>query len=328
MTRFASILGTGSYLPSRRIDNEALAESLLKSGVETSDEWIFTRSGIRARHFAEEGQLTSDLALMAAQEALKDAGKTVEQIDLIILATSTPDNLGGFPSTACVVQEKLGIKTDCGAFDVQAVCAGFAYSVHLANALIRSGAHDNILIIGAETFSRILNFQDRTTCVLFGDGAGAVVLGVSDQPGILSTAVHSDGTYKDILCIPGRVHQGAIEGSAFLTMDGPAVFKLAVKVLEQVATEVLGKAGLQAKDIDWLVPHQANIRIMEGTVKKLGISLDQLIVTVTEHGNTSAASIPLALDVGIKSGKIKRGQNLLIEGVGGGLSWGAAVIRY
>ena len=328
MAKYSKILGTGSYLPAEKIDNESLAKRLAAQGIETSDEWIFSRSGIKARHFAAPSELTSDLAVKAATKALEAAGKNPEDVDLIILATSTPDNLGGFPSTACVVQDKLGIRNGAPAFDVQAVCSGFAYALSLADSLIKSGAHQHVLVIGAETFSRILNFEDRTTCVLFGDGAGAVLLGASEEPGILATALHADGSHRDILCIPGRAHQGAIDGSAFLIMDGQAVFKLAVKVLDQVANEVLTKAGLTAKDVDWLIPHQANIRIMEGTAKKLSIPLDKVVVTVTEQGNTSAASIPLALDEGVRSGRVKRGQTLLLEGVGGGFTWGAALIRY
>ena len=328
MTKYAKIKGTGSFLPAQQIGNAELANLLAKRGIETSDDWIFTRSGIQSRHFAAENEMTSDLAAKAALAALDMAKLTPQDIDLIILATSTPDNLGGFPSTACVVQDKLGIKNNCAAFDVQAVCSGFIYGIHLADALIRSGSNQRVLIIGAETFSRILNFDDRTTCVLFGDGAGAVVLEVSDQPGILSTALHADGSYRDILCVPGTTKAGEIEGSAFLKMDGQAVFKLAVKVLEQVANEVLEKAHLSSSDIDWLIPHQANIRIMEGAAKKLGIATDHVIVTLASQGNTSAASIPLALDEGVRSGKVKEGHHLLLEGVGGGFTWGAACIRF
>jgi len=328
MTLFSKILGTGSYLPAEQISNDALAQRLAKEGIETSDEWIFTRSGIQSRHFAAENQMTSDLAVLASQNALRAAGIEAHDIDLIIMATSTPDNLGGFPSSACVVQDKLGIKNQCAAFDVQAVCSGFIYGLHVADALIRAGLNKKVLVIGAEIFSRILNFQDRTTCVLFGDGAGAVVLGASDTPGILSSAIHADGSYRDILCVPGTTRAGALEGSAFLHMDGQAVFKLAIKVLEQVAIEVLEKANLSITQIDWLIPHQANIRIMEGTAKKLGISVDQVIVTLADQGNTSAASIPLALDAGVRAGKIQRGQHLLLEGVGGGFTWGAACIQY
>ena len=328
MTIFARVAGTGSYLPEQRLTNQDLVERLAKTGLETSDEWIQTRSGISARHFAADHELTSDLAVKAAQAALESAAITSEDLDLIILATSTPDHLGGFPSTACVVQDKLGAHTACAAFDVQAVCAGFTYALAIADAFIRSGSYKKVLVIGAETFSRILDFQDRGTCVLFGDGAGAVVLEASNEPGILSTALHADGSQRDILCVPGRSSNGQVEGSPFMTMDGQAVFKLAVKVLEQVAHEALEKAHLKAEQIDWLVPHQANIRIMEGTAKKMGMSMDKVIVTVHEHGNTSAASIPLALDVGVRSGQIKRGQHLLLEGVGGGFAWGAAVLKY
>ncbi|QWE02947.1 beta-ketoacyl-ACP synthase III [Polynucleobacter sp. JS-JIR-II-b4] len=328
MSIFARVAGTGSYLPELRLTNQDLVERLAKTGLETSDEWIKTRSGISARHFAAENELTSDLAVKAAQAALTSAGITSEDLDLIILATSTPDHLGGFPSTACVVQDKLGAHTACAAFDVQAVCAGFTYALAIADAFIRSGSYKKVLVIGAETFSRILNFQDRGTCVLFGDGAGAVVLEASQEAGILSTALHADGSQRDILCVPGRAGNGEVHGSPFMTMDGPAVFKLAVKVLEQVAHEALEKANLKAEQIDWLVPHQANIRIMEGTAKKMGMSMDKVIVTVHEHGNTSAASIPLALDAGVRSGQIQRGQHLLLEGVGGGFAWGAVTIKY
>jgi len=328
MSIFARVAGTGSYLPELRLSNQDLVERLAKAGIETSDEWIKTRSGISARHFAAENELTSDLAVKAAQAALESAGATSSDLDLIILATSTPDHLGGFPSTACVVQDKLGAHNSCAAFDVQAVCAGFAYALAIADAFIRSGSYKKVLVIGAETFSRILNFQDRGTCVLFGDGAGAVVLEASKEAGILSTALHSDGSQRDILCVPGRSGNGVVHGSPFMTMDGPAVFKLAVKVLEQVAHEALDKANLKPEQVDWLVPHQANIRIMEGTAKKMGMSMDRVIVTVHEHGNTSAASIPLALDFGVRSGKIKRGQHLLLEGVGGGFAWGEVAIKY
>ena len=328
MSIFARVAGTGSYLPELRLTNQDLVERLAKTGLETSDEWIKTRSGISARHFAAENELTSDLAVKAALAALSSAGITSEDLDLIILATSTPDHLGGFPSTACVVQDKLGAHTSCAAFDVQAVCAGFTYALAIADAFIRSGSYKKVLVIGAETFSRILNFQDRGTCVLFGDGAGAVVLEASKEAGILSTALHADGSQRDILCVPGRAGNGEVHGSPFMTMDGQAVFKLAVKVLEQVAHEALDKANLKPEQIDWLVPHQANIRIMEGTAKKMGMSMDKVIVTVHEHGNTSAASIPLALDSGVRSGQIKRGQHLLLEGVGGGFAWGAVAIKY
>jgi len=328
MSIYSRVAGTGSYLPELRLTNQDLVERLAKNGLETSDEWITTRSGISARHFAAENELTSDLALKAAKAALSSAGISSEDLDLIILATSTPDHLGGFPSTACVLQDKLGAHTACAAFDIQAVCAGFTYAMATADAFIRCGTYKKVLVVGAETFSRILDFQDRGTCVLFGDGAGAVVLEASSEAGILSTALHADGSQRDILCVPGRAGNGEVHGSPFMTMDGQAVFKLAVKVLEQVANEALEKANLKPEQIDWLVPHQANIRIMEGTAKKMGMSMDKVIVTVHEHGNTSAASIPLALDSGVRSGQIKRGQYLLLEGVGGGFAWGAVALKY
>jgi 3-oxoacyl-[acyl-carrier-protein] synthase-3 len=328
MSIYSRVAGTGSYLPELRLTNQDLVERLAKNGLETSDEWITTRSGISARHFAAENELTSDLALKAAQAALSSSGITSSDLDLIILATSTPDHLGGFPSTACVLQDKLGAHTACAAFDIQAVCAGFTYAMATADAFIRCGTYKKVLVVGAETFSRILDFQDRGTCVLFGDGAGAIVLEASSEAGILSTALHADGSQRDILCVPGRAGNGEVHGSPFMTMDGQAVFKLAVKVLEQVAHEALEKANLKPDQIDWLVPHQANIRIMEGTAKKMGMSMDKVIVTVHEHGNTSAASIPLALDSGVRSGQIKRGQYLLLEGVGGGFAWGAVALKY
>ncbi|SIT67843.1 3-oxoacyl-[acyl-carrier-protein] synthase-3 [Burkholderia sp. b13] len=324
-TIYSRVLGTGSYLPPTRVTNQALAERLAQQGVETSDEWIVTRTGIRARYFASPEQATSDLALVAAQRAIAAAGIDLQAIELIIVATSTPDFV--FPSTACLLQDKLGIRNGGAAFDVQAVCSGFAYALAVADGLIRSGAHRNALVIGAETFSRLLDFKDRTTCVLFGDGAGAVVLGASDQPGLLASALHADGSHARILCTPGNINGGVIQGSAFLHMDGPAVFKLAVNVLEKVALEALAKADMSADQVDWLIPHQANIRIMQGTCRKLGLPSERMIVTVGEHGNTSAASIPLALDMAVRDGRIKPGDRVLIEGVGGGFTWGAAVIR-
>lgn len=327
MSTYARIVGTGSCLPPRRLANKDLAEMLAERGLETSDEWIVSRSGISARHFADEGVLSSDLAVTAAQRALQMAQLTADDIDLIILATSTPDYLGGFPSTACVVQRKLGITNHCAALDVQAVCSGFVYAISVADSFIRSGMHKRALVIGAEVFSRILDFNDRTTCVLFGDGAGAVVLTAADQPGILATKLHADGRHADILCVPGHMSGGAVQGSAFLTMDGQAVFKLAVSVLEQVAKETLTAAGMQSEQIDWLIPHQANIRIMQGTAKKLGLPLEKIVVTVDQHGNTSAASIPLALDVAVRDGRIKSGHHVMMEGVGGGFTWGAALLR-
>ncbi|WP_322105118.1 beta-ketoacyl-ACP synthase III [Paraburkholderia sp. J41] len=325
-TQYTRVLGTGSYLPPERVTNQELAERLAAKGVETSDEWIVARTGIHARHFAAPDVTTSDLALAASQRAIAAADVDPQAIDLIIVATSTPDFV--FPSTACLLQNKLGIRNHGAAFDVQAVCSGFAYAVSVADSLIRSGQHRTALVVGAETFSRILDFSDRTTCVLFGDGAGAVVLQASDQPGVLANALHADGSYAHILCTPGNVNGGVIAGNAFLHMDGQAVFKLAVNVLEKVALEALDKAQLTADQIDWLIPHQANIRIMQGTCRKLGLPAERMVVTVGEHGNTSAASIPLALDVAVRDGRIKRGHNVLIEGVGGGFTWGASVIRF
>jgi 3-oxoacyl-[acyl-carrier-protein] synthase-3 len=325
-TIYSRVLGTGSYLPPGRVTNQALADRLAKQGIETSDEWIVARTGIHARHFAEPNVTTSDLALAAAQRAIESADIDPQAIDLIVVATSTPDFV--FPSTACLLQNKLQIKNGGAAFDIQAVCSGFAYAVATVDALIRSGQHRTALIVGAETFSRILDFNDRTTCVLFGDGAGAVILQASDEPGVLASALHADGSYADILCTPGHVNGGVVAGSAFLHMDGQAVFKLAVNVLEKVAVEALQKANLSPEQVDWLIPHQANIRIMTHTCRKLRVPQERMVVTVGEHGNTSAASIPLALDIAVRDGRIKRGQNVLIEGVGGGFTWGASVIRY
>lgn len=327
MSKYSRIVGTGSCLPPHRVTNAELAAKLAEKGLETSDEWIVSRSGISARHFADAGVMSSDLAVTAAQNALQMAGLQPNDIDLIILATSTPDFLGGFPSTACVVQRKLGITNDAAALDVQAVCSGFVYALSVADSFIKSGMHKRALVIGAEVFSRILDFNDRTTCVLFGDGAGAVVLAASDEPGILASRLHADGRHTDILCVPGNVAGGAVDGSAFLTMDGQAVFKLAVSVLEKVAHEALEAADMQASQIDWLIPHQANIRIMQGTAKKLGLPLEKMVVTVDQHGNTSAASIPLALDTAMRDGRIKAGQHLMMEGVGGGFTWGAVLAR-
>lgn len=327
MTLYSKIIGTGSYLPPKRVTNNELAAQLAEKGIETSDEWIFSRSGISARHYAEPDVPASDLAVHACRQALAMADLEVNQVDLIILATSTPDFFGGFPSTACIVQRKLGITSHCAALDVQAVCSGFVYAMSIADSFIKTGAHKNVLVVGAEVFSRILNFNDRTTCVLFGDGAGAVVMSASSEPGMLATKLHADGRHSDILCVPGSVTGGAVEGSAFLHMDGPAVFKLAVSVLEKVAHEALRMASMEASEIDWLIPHQANIRIMQSTTKKLGLPLEKMVVTVDQHGNTSAASIPLALDTAVRDGRIKPGQNVMMEGVGGGFTWGAALTR-
>ncbi|MDK3021243.1 beta-ketoacyl-ACP synthase III [Cupriavidus taiwanensis] len=325
MTKYAKIIGTGSYLPPRRVTNHDLAAQLAEKGIETSDEWIVSRSGISARHWAEPDVTSSALAVKAAEQAIEAAGIDRQDIDLIIVATSTPDFV--FPSTACIVQEKLGITNHCPAFDLQAVCSGFVYALATADKFIRSGSHRNVLVIGTEVFSRILDFNDRTTCVLFGDGAGAVVLSASDEPGILSSAMHSDGSHVDILCVPGNVAGGNITGNPFLHMDGQAVFKLAVNVLDKVARETMQAASVTPDQVDWLIPHQANIRIMQGTAKKLGLPAERMVATVHEHGNTSAASIPLALDVAVRDGRIRPGQTVLMEGVGGGFTWGAVLLR-
>jgi 3-oxoacyl-[acyl-carrier-protein] synthase III len=324
MRLFSRITGTGSYLPPRRLTNADLVAELSAQGVETSDEWIVERTGIKARHFAAADVCSSDLALEAAQRALDAAGLSAQEIDLIIVATSTPDMV--FPSTACILQNKLGANGGA-AFDVQAVCSGFVYALTVADALIKTGTATKALVVGAEVFSRILDFKDRTTCVLFGDGAGAVVLEASDTPGILASDLHADGKHVGILCVPGQVSGGQVIGDPLLKMDGQAVFKLAVGVLEQAARATLAKAGKTEADLDWLVPHQANIRIMQSTARKLKMSMDKVIVTVDQHGNTSAASIPLALDAGVRGGQIKPGQLLMLEGVGGGFTWGAVLLQ-
>jgi 3-oxoacyl-[acyl-carrier-protein] synthase-3 len=324
-SRYSRITGTGSMLPPRRVTNAELAAELAGRGLETSDDWIVERTGIRARHFADAQTSASDLALVAVQQALKAAGRTVDDVDLLIVATSTPDMV--FPSTACILQRKLGM-TGGAAFDLQAVCSGFVYALTVADSMIRSGAASCAVVVGAEVFSRILDFNDRTTCVLFGDGAGAVVLEASDKPGILASRLHSDGRHADILCTPGTVSGGQVLGSPLLRMDGQAVFKLAVTVLDAVAREVLEAAGRTAADIDWLIPHQANIRIMQGTARKLKLAAEQVVVTVHEHGNTSAASIPLALDHAVRAGQVQPGQTLLLEGVGGGFTWGAVLLDF
>ena len=325
MNRYSRITGTGSYLPPRRLTNADLAAELAARGVETSDEWIVERTGIRARHFVGPDMSSSDLALQASLNALHAAGLQAADIDLIIVATSTPDMV--FPSTATILQHKLGI-AGCPAFDIQAVCSGFVYALTVADSLIKTGTASKALVIGAEVFSRILDFNDRTTCVLFGDGAGAVVLEASDTPGILATDLHADGKHVGILCVPGTVSGGEILGDPLLKMDGQAVFKLAVGVLEDAARATLAKAGLKDTDIDWLIPHQANIRIMQSTAKKLKLPLSKLVVTVDQHGNTSAASIPLALDASVRSGQVQKGDTLMLEGVGGGFTWGAVLLNY
>ena len=324
MRRYSRITGTGSYLPPRRLTNADLVTELGQRGIETSDEWIVERTGIRARHFAAPDVTSSDLGVEAARNALQAADLAPTDIDLIIVATSTPDMV--FPSAACILQNKLGAN-GCPAFDVQAVCSGFIYALTVADAMIQSGAARRALVVGAEVFSRILDFNDRTTCVLFGDGAGAVVLEASETPGILSSDLHADGKHVDILCVPGNVSGGQVLGDPLLKMDGQAVFKLAVGVLEKAAHAVLAKAELTEADVDWLIPHQANIRIMQGTARKLKLPMEKVVVTVDQHGNTSAASIPLALDHAVRSGQVQKGETLLLEGVGGGFTWGAVLLK-
>jgi len=325
MTTYSRIAGTGSFLPPRRVTNAELAAELAARGVETSDDWIVERTGIQARHFADPDVTSSDLGAEAARRAMQAAGVGPQDVDLIIVATSTPDMV--FPSAACILQHKLGI-AGCAAFDVQAVCSGFVYALTVADAMIRTGSASKALVIGAEVFSRILDFDDRTTCVLFGDGAGAVVLEASDTPGILATDLHADGRHVGILCVPGTVSGGKVLGDPLLKMDGQAVFKLAVGVLESAARAALAKAGRTEADIDWLIPHQANIRIMQATAKKLKLPQDKVVVTVDQHGNTSAASIPLALDAAVREGRIAKGDTLMLEGVGGGFTWGAVLLDF
>lgn len=318
---FARIAGVGSYLPGQPVTNA----DLVLRGIDTNDDWIVSRTGIKARHLVADGQTTSDLAYEASRRALAAAGTDVSELDLIIVATSTPDYI--FPSTACLLQAKLG---NCGAvaFDVQAVCSGFVYALTIAEKFIRSGSHKKALVVGAEVFSRILDWEDRGTCVLFGDGAGAVVIEASDIPGILATALHADGSHHGILSVPGSVSGGKITGDPFLRMDGQAVFKFAVRVLADVAHECCDVANLAPTDIDWLVPHQANIRIIEATAKKMKLSMDKVIITVDQHGNTSAASVPLALDAAVRDGRIKAGDKVMLEGVGGGFTWGAVLLEF
>jgi 3-oxoacyl-[acyl-carrier-protein] synthase-3 len=318
---YARLIGTGSYLPGNPVTNDDLAAR----GIDTSDEWITTRTGIRSRYLAEPGTTSSQLGLEAARRALEMAGVEATDLDLIIVATSTPDFI--FPSTACLIQGALGNK-GAAAFDVQAVCSGFTYAMGIADKFIQSGSHKRALVIGAEVFSRILDWSDRGTCVLFGDGAGAVVLEASEKPGILSTALHADGSMSGILNVPGQVCAGQVTGDPFLRMDGQAVFKFAVRVLAEVAEEVCQIAGISTAEVDWLIPHQANIRIIEATGKRLGIAKDKVIVTVDRHGDTSAASVPLALDEAVRDGRIQRGQKVLLEGVGGGFAWGAALLEF
>ena len=324
MEIFSRIIGTGRALPGEPVTNAQLAERLAASGVETSDDWIRERTGIAQRYIAPDHVSSSDLAAQAGQQAIEMAGLTPDAIDLVIVGPSTPDMI--FPSTACLVQKKLGISNG-PAFDVQAVCSGFVYALSTADLYIKAGKVKTALVIGAEVFSRIMDWSDRSTCVLFGDGAGAVVLEASDQPGILATDIHADGKHVGILCVPGHVRNGHILGDPLLKMDGQAVFKLAVGLLEGAARATLTKANLQDTDIDWLVPHQANIRIIQSTAKKLKLPMEKVVLTVHDHGNTSAASIPLALDAGVRSGQIKPGQTLMLEGVGGGFTWGAVLLK-
>ncbi len=317
---YSRIIGTGSYLPAKLLTNRDL-----ESVVDTTDEWIYSRSGIRERHIAADDENASDLAVAAARKAMQAADVGPEDIGLIVVATTTPDMI--FPSTACLVQHKLGIK-NCPAFDMQAVCSGFVYALATADKFLRSGACRHALVIGAEIYSRILDWKDRSTCVLFGDGAGAVVLGLSDTPGVLSTHLHADGSYHEVLSVPGCVSRGEIKGHPFVVMEGSAVFKFAVKVLEEVALEALAANGLSPREVDWLIPHQANIRIIQATAKKLGLGMDKVVATVERHANTSAASIPLALDEAVRDGRIRPGNLVLLEGVGGGFTWGAALLRW
>ena len=316
---YSRITGTGSFLPENIVTNADLARRL-----DTSDEWIRSRTGIRQRHIAKSSQASSDLALPASAAALAAAGAVPADVDLIIVATSTPDFV--FPSTACLLQAKLGI-SGCPAFDVQAVCSGFVYALSIADKFIRSGQHRCALVVGAEVFSRILDWNDRGTAVLFGDGAGAVVLQADTRPGILGSALHADGSHAGILSVPGNLCGGKVLGSPFLQMDGKAVFKFAVRVLDEVARETAAQCELTPQDIDWLIPHQANVRIIEATAKKLGIGPEKLIVTVERHGNTSAASVPLALDAAVRDGRIKPGHKVMLQGVGGGFTWGAALVE-
>jgi 3-oxoacyl-[acyl-carrier-protein] synthase III len=317
---YSRIIGTGSYLPAKVLTNYDLEKM-----VETSHDWIVSRSGIEERHIAADGELTSDLALQASRRAIEAAGVKPEEIDLIIVATTTPDQI--FPSTACILQDKLGIRQGA-AFDVQAVCSGFIYALNTADLFIRGGQARNVLVVGAEVLSRVLDWTDRSTCVLFGDGAGAVVLQASDEPGIMGAKLHADGSQRDLLHADARISQGKVEGNPYVFMDGQGVFKFAVRALSEVVEELLVDQGLQNSDIDWLVPHQANIRIIDATARKLGLGMDKVVLTVAKHGNTSAASIPLALDTAVRDGRIQPGQKLLMEAVGGGFTWGAVLVRW
>lgn len=317
---YSKIIGTGGYLPEKILTNHDIARM-----VDTSDEWIRSRTGISQRHIAADNEMASDLALNASRKAMEAAGVNADDIGLIIVATTTPDMV--FPSTACILQDKLGIK-GCPAFDVQAVCSGFIYALATADMFIRAGKCRTALVVGTDILSRIIDWSDRGTCVLFADGAGAVVLSQSEQPGILSTHLHADGSYNNILSAPGSFCGGKAQGKPLITMEGNTVFKFAVKVLEEVAHEALAENKLQASDIDWLIPHQANIRIISSTAKKLGIPMEKVVTTLDQQGNTSAASIPLALDIAVRDGRIKTGQHVLLEGVGGGFTWGAVLLKW
>jgi len=315
---YTRIVGTGSYLPERIVTNDEFAARL-----DTTDQWIRERTGIVQRHIADDSQASSDLALEASRRALQAAGIAAGEIDLIIVATSTPDYV--FPSTACLLQAKLGVR-NCPAFDVQAVCSGFVYALATADCFIRAGSYKRALVVGAEVFSRILDWNDRGTCVLFGDGAGAAVLVAGNAPGVHATVLHADGSHAGILSVPGNICGGRILGSPYLQMAGNQVFRFAVKVLEESARETVAAAGMQLADLDWLIPHQANVRILEATTKKLGLPSERLVVTVDRHGNTSAASVPLALDEWVRAGRIRAGHRVLMQGVGGGFTWGAALV--
>ena len=322
---YSKIIGTGSYLPNEAVSNDELAARLAKDGVETSDEWIRSRTGITQRHIASPNQTSSDLAMFAAQSALEMAGVGALEIDLIIVATTSPDMT--FPSTACILQSKIGAD-NAAAFDVQAVCSGFVYALTTADAMIRAGQAKKALVVGAEVFSRMLDWRDRGTCVLFGDGAGAVVLSASDEPGILASKIHANGRLNSILQVSSSIQNGQVVGNPYMYMDGQAVFKNAVTALGDVAVEVLESAKMSAEQLDWLIPHQANIRIIQATAKRLNFPLDKVVVTVDQHGNTSAASVPLALDTAVRDGRIQKGHTVLVQGVGGGFTWGANLFRF
>ncbi|VAW79675.1 3-oxoacyl-[acyl-carrier-protein] synthase, KASIII [hydrothermal vent metagenome] len=320
---YSKITGTGGYLPDKVLTNKDLEKI-----VDTTDQWIRERTGISKRHVAVDGQYTVDLAEQAARRALESAGRDAQDIDLIIVATTTADRI--FPSTACLLQKRLD-RHGCAAFDIQAVCTGFVYALGIADKFIRTGSAQCALVVGAETLSRVLDWSDRSTCVLFGDGAGAVILEASEEPGILSTHLHADGAYEHLLTVPGGISQGYdsfADGNGFVTMKGNEVFKMAVNTLGRIVDETLEANNLEKSDIDWLIPHQANIRIIQATAKKLGMSMDRVVVTVDEHGNTSSASVPLALDVAVRDGRIKKGETLLMEAFGGGFTWGSVLLKF